>query len=419
MNFLFFLDEVFQLEMSGLSLYEEIYSLLSKKEKKTILSEVELKDIFEEDTLAYKVFSKIPKGWEPLFSKQRRILINIFKKLEGTKFFPKEENLFKIYEICPPEKVQVCILGLDPYINKTNGVVQATGMSFSIPKEAPLTPSLRNIFKAADIKSKHGDLTSWAKQGVFLLNSILSVSPGKTKSHEKYGWQEFTTATMNEIFSHNPKCIFLLWGLEAKRLKNNLPENAVVEEWCHPAERTGAFAQCPHFVKINRILAKRNKPPINWNLPQDGKSYYRCNVIFNSKENITLESGGIFIYEKRKLIIKNVDEFLQNKIILKLFLCSFITFELVVIDGDKKETIKLLPFLKIKSEDYEDVTFDENLCNNYTEKQLFALCRKVEEKDFRAEMDWETLGSWPKLTQETIEPGDSLGTLNYGFNERI
>ena len=161
------------------------------------------------------------------------------------------------------------ILGQDPY----HGANQAMGLSFSVPRGVKIPPSLLNIYKEIydDLGIKQpncGDLTYWAKQGVLLLNTTLSVSAGVANSHSNFGWQIFTDAVIRAINAKKSGVIFLLWGKPAKA-KSALIDTAkhFVLSAAHPSPLArGAFFGCRHFSKTNKILMHIGKTPIDWDL---------------------------------------------------------------------------------------------------------------------------------------------------------
>ena len=191
------------------------------------------------------------------------------EKAEGIQIFPPGKDIFKAFELTPVEKVKVVILGQDPY----HGYGQAMGLSFSVPSDIPAPPSLKNIFK--EIESELGikmsgrpDLTSWAKQGVLLLNSVLTVRAGAAASHSSIGWQEFTDAVISYISAHCNGVVFLLWGNYARSKKPLIDTSRhYVLEAAHPSPLArGAFFGCNHFSQTNEILKSEGKTPIDWQL---------------------------------------------------------------------------------------------------------------------------------------------------------
>lgn len=183
--------------------------------------------------------------------------------------YPPGPKIFKAFNNTPFSEVKVVILGQDPYHNPG----QAMGLCFSVPKEFRTPPSLNNVYK--ELKSdlgieppSHGDLSSWSKQGVFLLNAILTVEKKKPASHRKKGWEQFTDAVIETLSEKKEGLVFLLWGNYAKNKKTLIDETKHhVLEAAHPSPlaRTG-FLGCRHFSKTNDILLKEGRQPIDWQL---------------------------------------------------------------------------------------------------------------------------------------------------------
>ena len=167
------------------------------------------------------------------------------------------------------DKVKVVILGQDPY----HGPGQAMGLSFSVPADVPVPPSLKNIFK--EIETDLGirmsgcpDLRKWAEQGVLLLNAVLTVRCGEPASHSRIGWQEFTDAVIRYLSDNREGIVFLLWGNYARSKKNLIDTSRhTVLEAAHPSPLArGAFFGCRHFSRTNEILTAEGKTPIDWQL---------------------------------------------------------------------------------------------------------------------------------------------------------
>lgn len=194
--------------------------------------------------------------------------------------YPKSEDIFRAFDLCPFDQVKVVILGQDPYHGESqdahkNTVCQANGLSFAVHSGIPLPPSLRNIFKEIETdfgieikKDTHdGDLSRWAKQGVLLLNSTLTVSRGIPGSHQKKGWEEFTDTVIRELSNRREHIVFLLWGNYAKQKGAHIERTKhLVLEAPHPSPfsvHTGFFG-CKHFSKANTYLRERGLPEIDW-----------------------------------------------------------------------------------------------------------------------------------------------------------
>lgn len=183
--------------------------------------------------------------------------------------YPPANLTFNAFNLTPLDRLKIVLLGQDPY-HQPN---QAMGLSFSVPYGVKIPPSLLNIYKElkTDLNiepSKSGDLSSWAKQGILLLNSILSVEAGKPASHSSWGWKEFSDAVISKLSLEKSGLIFMLWGNYAKSKKALIDTNKhFILEAAHPSPlaRTG-FLGCKHFSKANEILRNLGKNPINWRL---------------------------------------------------------------------------------------------------------------------------------------------------------
>lgn len=185
--------------------------------------------------------------------------------------YPKPENVFNALNLVKFQDVKVVIIGQDPYHN-TN---QAHGLSFSVEKDIAIPPSLQNIFKElkADLGCyipNNGNLTKWAKQGVLLLNSVLTVEQNKPNSHKGRGWERITTKIVNLLNDRDDPVIFLLWGGNAKALGKNINQNKhYVLTAVHPSPMSanqGGWFGCKHFSKCNEILKSLGKEPIDWQI---------------------------------------------------------------------------------------------------------------------------------------------------------
>ena len=183
--------------------------------------------------------------------------------------YPPSADVFNAFSFTPLDDVKVVILGQDPY----HGPNQAHGLAFSVPQGVKIPPSLRNIHKELnnDIPEfsmpDSGDLTHWARQGVLLLNSVLTVEQGKAHSHAKFGWERFTDAVIQAISTHTENVVFLLWGSHAQKKGANIDEQRhLVLSAPHPSPLSAhrGFFGCRHFSQANNWLQSRNKTPINW-----------------------------------------------------------------------------------------------------------------------------------------------------------
>jgi uracil-DNA glycosylase len=184
--------------------------------------------------------------------------------------FPPKELVFNAFRLCPFSKIKVVIIGQDPY----HGIGQAQGLSFSVPKNFPLPPSLKNIYKELynDLKifpAHQGDLSKWAQQGVLLLNSTLTVFANQPNSHAKYGWESFTDQIISELSEQKQHLVFILWGNYAQKKKYLIDENKhLCLMGAHPSPLgayKGFFNQ-QYFSRTNEYLNKYFSETINWDL---------------------------------------------------------------------------------------------------------------------------------------------------------
>ncbi|KAJ1613478.1 putative uracil-DNA glycosylase [Cryptosporidium canis] len=193
--------------------------------------------------------------------------VECMKKVEErrcrTNVYPPSNKIFSCFKVTPLNKISVVILGQDPYHQPG----QAMGLSFSVPKGVAVPPSLRNIYKEIGKGNPgHGDLTSWAEQGVFLLNSLLSVEEGKPMSHKDFGWDTFTSKVISIINELEWPVVFMLWGRSAQAKASKVCRNKhLVLESAHPSPLSQKkFIGCDHFNKCNEFLRKTQRPEINW-----------------------------------------------------------------------------------------------------------------------------------------------------------
>lgn len=206
----------------------------------------------------------LPAGdWETLFRRAE-------KAYEIATVFPPKQDVFSAFALTSPENVRVVILGQDPYHEPG----QAHGLAFSVREGVKLPPSLVNIYKERQsdvdvLPDSCGDLTHWAKQGVFLLNAVLTVEQGKANSHKDLGWQGFTDAVV-EALSQLPQPIaFVLWGAQAQKkatVAANSPYPRLILQAPHPSPLSsyrGFFGSKP-FSQINEFLKTHGQPEIQW-----------------------------------------------------------------------------------------------------------------------------------------------------------
>ncbi len=217
---------------------------------------------------------KITEEWDKIleeeFDNQNYINLRNFLKTEYSTqtIYPSMYDIFNSMKMTAFDQIKVVLLGQDPYHNEG----QAMGLSFSVPKGKEIPPSLVNIYK--EIKSelgceisKTGDLTGWAKQGVLLLNTVLTVRAHQANSHKGKGWEIFTDSIIKKISERKEGVVFLLWGANA-RSKSQLIDKSkhLILECAHPSPLSAynGFFGCGHFKKTNDYLIKIGKEPINW-----------------------------------------------------------------------------------------------------------------------------------------------------------
>jgi len=191
------------------------------------------------------------------------------EKAMGRVIFPPGGQIFRAFDLTPLDKVKVVILGQDPY----HGDGQAMGLSFSVPQGVQAPPSLKNIFREIETDlgvsmSGSPDLEPWARQGVLLLNAILTVRRGEAASHSGIGWQQFTDAVIRTISDRCEGVVFLLWGNYARSKRELIDATRhTVLEAAHPSPLArGAFFGCRHFSQANAVLVSEGKTPIDWKL---------------------------------------------------------------------------------------------------------------------------------------------------------
>ena len=189
----------------------------------------------------------------------------------GKRIFPKGASWFRALDLTPLEEVRVVILGQDPY----HGEGQAHGLCFSVPPSVRPPPSLTNIFKEMENDigvrpSRHGFLEHWAKQGVLLLNSVLTVEMGRAASHRDRGWERFTDAIIQLVNAKPEPVVFMLWGSYAQKKAAFVDDRHLVLKAAHPSPLSAhnGFFGCRHFSKANAFLESNGLPPINWALPE-------------------------------------------------------------------------------------------------------------------------------------------------------
>lgn len=225
---------------------------------------------------------KLEAGWKdalqaqfdaPYMAALRQFLVD--ERAQGRRIFPKASEWFRALDLTPPDKVRVVILGQDPY----HGVGQAHGLCFSVQPGVKPPPSLVNIYK--ELKSDlgitppaHGFLEHWAKQGVLLLNSVLTVEMGKAASHQGRGWEKFTDAIIAAINARKEPVVFLLWGNYAQKkaafvdsIDKGGPHLVLKSAHPSPLSAHNGFLGCKHFSQTNAFLESHGLAPIDWTLP--------------------------------------------------------------------------------------------------------------------------------------------------------
>ncbi|HEY9102091.1 uracil-DNA glycosylase [Chitinimonas sp.] len=219
----------------------------------------------------------IPAAWRPLLNAQTAqpywAELHTFLAKEASKgklIYPPAAQRYAALEALAPESVKVVILGQDPY----HGPGQAHGLSFSVPIGVKPPPSLKNIFKeiARDLghtPPQHGDLSAWARQGVLLLNSVLSVESGLAGAHRKRGWERFTDALVSQLAAQQEAIVFMLWGAYAEAKAELIdPARHCILRSVHPSPLSAhrGFLGNGHFSAANDYLQAHGRAPIDWAL---------------------------------------------------------------------------------------------------------------------------------------------------------
>ena len=220
---------------------------------------------------------KLHPSWlaylEQVFGSPELQALKRFLQQEQTNYttYPPNNLIFNALNTTPLNAVKVVILGQDPY----HGPHQANGLSFSVTRGVPPPPSLQNIFREltqdlGGAPSRHGDLTSWAHQGVLLLNTVLTVRARSANSHRGQGWETFTDAVINIVNREQPAVAFILWGRNAREKRSLIDERKhLVITSAHPSPYSadrGFFGSRP-FSKANDFLRSRDLTPVDWMLP--------------------------------------------------------------------------------------------------------------------------------------------------------
>jgi uracil-DNA glycosylase len=190
------------------------------------------------------------------------------ERLAGKKVYPAQADIFNALKLTPFETVRVVILGQDPY----HGPGQAHGLAFSVKPGVEFPPSLRNIFQELQNDlgvppPSNGCLERWAKQGVLLLNAVLTVEAGKAQSHAQIGWQRFTDKVIEQLNSHPQSIVFLLWGASAQSKESLIDtQKHFILKTVHPSPLSAhrGFLGCRHFSKTNELLKRIGRDTIEW-----------------------------------------------------------------------------------------------------------------------------------------------------------
>jgi uracil-DNA glycosylase len=205
---------------------------------------------------------------KPYFKDIKKFILD--EKAKGKTIFPKSSEIFNAFNLTPLSQVKVVVIGQDPY----HGEGQAHGLSFSVPLGIKPPPSLGNIYKEliTDVGftiPTHGNLENWAKQGVLMLNAILTVNAHEAGSHRKAGWEYFTNTVIQKISEEKKNVVFLLWGRFAQEKEVLIDSNKhLILKAAHPSPFSAhnGFLGCRHFSKTNDYLTSKGLEPINWQI---------------------------------------------------------------------------------------------------------------------------------------------------------
>lgn len=219
---------------------------------------------------------EVGNSWDDFLQKEytklyyQKMDVFIEKEYSNKTIYPPEEDIFNAFKLTPLSDIKVVILGQDPYHEKN----QAHGLAFSTPEGNPIPRSLSNIFK--EIRNEYGYkiphngcLDKWAKQGVFLLNTVLTVEEANANSHSGCGWQRFTDNVITKINKQNQPIVFMLWGKQAEKKKeflNNPNHLVLVTSHPSPFSARRGFLGSNHFKLANEFLRQNNVEEIDWSL---------------------------------------------------------------------------------------------------------------------------------------------------------
>lgn len=235
--------------------------------------------IFLKTGIIIDMFDTLPSCWQAVLREELKkkyikdLTDFLATERQRSTVYPKEKDVLRCFVETPYNKVKLVILGQDPY----HGVNQAEGLCFSVPESMPAPPSLKNILKELEndlnIKKKSHSLLAWARQGVLLLNTLLTVKQGSPLSHAEKGWERFTDAVMTKLLAEKERpCVYMLWGKQAEdKLKNICSEkskNTLILRAPHPSPLSAyrGFFGCHHFTQANAFLVKNNFSAIDFSL---------------------------------------------------------------------------------------------------------------------------------------------------------
>lgn len=220
------------------------------------------------------VFSNLPESWVQFLGSEslRSIAKTLAQQPCIEPCYPTRDDWFKAFELCAPEHVRAVIVGQDPY----HGPGQAMGLAFSVPSGQSHPPSLRNLLIEYHADTgypvpRSGDLSAWAREGVLLMNRVLTVAPHAPGSHRGRGWEQFTDLVIARIAESLEHCVFCLWGRDAQQVRPHITVKHSVIVSPHPSPLSahrGFFGSRP-FSKVNRALEAHGQSPLNWALPSD------------------------------------------------------------------------------------------------------------------------------------------------------
>ena len=217
-------------------------------------------------------------SWDTLLAEEfqkdyyQQLRKNLAQEYKTRTIYPAMDNIFNALKYTSYEDVKVLLLGQDPY----HGPGQAHGLCFSVQKGVDKPPSLKNMFKELEsdtgiVAPSHGCLTDWAKQGILLLNTVLTVREGEPNSHKKLGWTTFTDKVIELLNEREDPVIFVLWGrnaLEKLPLITNSHHYVLSAAHPSPLSASRGFFGCKHYSKINEILKSMGKTPIDWRISE-------------------------------------------------------------------------------------------------------------------------------------------------------